>query len=323
MKKIDIEDFSKRELQEAMALASEKTLVSFTDKREKILKHLETGREMTGYCLPWAKSFPHIRIRPGELSVFCGFSGHGKSTVANQILLWAAKYGDRYNNDCPGATVGMCSFEMPMEDIFECMSYQTAGLKSGKPSSQWNEKLFDWTEKKFVMVDTLGKIPAMRVLGSIVALIKSGCNVISVDSLMFCGGVTHDLEREENFCQALCGIARAYQVHIMLIHHSRKGDESSPPTKDMVKGTGGITDMASTVFMFWADKYRIHLIRKRDDFDRDLSDKEQAYVDKKPSHVLSVQKQRFGRFEDDLALWGHPSRQYLQGPTSEAMNFDF
>lgn len=323
MKKIDVEDFSKKALQEAMAAASEKTLVSFSDKREKIIKHMKTGRELTGYTLPWPKTFNHIRMRPGELSVFCGFSGHGKSTTANQILLWAARYGDQTNPNCEGATVGMCSFEMPMEDIFECMSYQTAGLNTGKPSEEWIDKLLHWSERKFVMVDTLGKIPAMRVLGSVVALIKSGCNIISVDSLMFCGGVTHDLEAEESFCQALCGIARAYQVHIMLIHHSRKGDESSPPTKDMVKGTGGITDMASTVYMFWADKYRMRLVRKRDEFGRDLTEKEQAYIDKKCSHILSVQKQRFGRFEDNLALWSHPSRQYLQSPNSQVMNFDF
>ena len=323
MKKIDVEDFSKKELQEAMAAASEKNLISFADRREKILKHMEQGRELTGFTLPWPKTFNHIRIRPGELSVLCGFSGAGKSTTANQILLWAARHGDQTNAESSKAKVGICSFEMPMEDIAECMMSQTAGLATGKPDVEFQNQFLDWSETKFIVLDQLGVTPALRVLGSIVALVKAGCDIVAVDSLMFCGGVTHDLEAEEQFCQALCGIARLYQVHIMLIHHSRKGDESAPPTKDMVKGTGGITDMASTVYLVWADKYRSHLIRKRDEFARNLTEKESKYIEKTCSNKLLVVKQRYGRFEDALSLWAHPSRQFLQSAGSEVMKFDF
>lgn len=316
-----IEDFSKRDLQEAMAEAAEHRLISFADKRDSIMKHMESGRELSGYTLPWAKTFNHIRIRNGELSVLCGFNGHMKSTIANMLMLSAARFGDKTDPESKKAKVGICSFEMGMEDIYECMAMQFAG-SGQKPSVEFQDQFLDWSRDRLVIYDQLGVTKPMRVLGAIVALANAGCDFIVLDSLMFCGGVTHDLQAEEEFCQALCGIARMERIHIMLIHHSRKGDETLPPTKEMVKGSGGIGDMASTVYLVWNDKYKGHLIRKRDEFGYDLDEKETKYL-KKPCQKLVVVKQRYGKFEDSLSLFSHPSRQFLERPSKQAIHFDF
>ena len=39
-----------------------------------------------GCYLPWLKTHDHIKLRQGELSIWAGVNGHGKSMLLNQVV---------------------------------------------------------------------------------------------------------------------------------------------------------------------------------------------------------------------------------------------
>ena len=53
MNRVDVREFSKRELQSAMAEANQHKLSSLSDHKEKILTALKHGRSLTGLKTPW------------------------------------------------------------------------------------------------------------------------------------------------------------------------------------------------------------------------------------------------------------------------------
>ena len=62
--------------------------VKSTDGYLEQLKKFYKEERGTGYALPWSKLESNFGIRKGELTVFTGVSGHGKSMMLSQISLY-------------------------------------------------------------------------------------------------------------------------------------------------------------------------------------------------------------------------------------------
>lgn len=275
------------------------------DVRKRVLDRHANGRELTGIKLPWEKTHDKVRLRPGEVSVWAGFNAHRKSTVLSQVAAWASRE----------VKVGMASLEMPLEETAYIMAMQAAG--TAQPDTRWVNDFCTYSENRIFIYDRLDTVPTDQVYSAIDYMAEDlGCGLIVIDSLMMCG-VADDMDRERAFMHTLTGLAKLYKTHIAVAHHMRKpqhGDESYVPNKFDLRGSGGISDLAHSVFICWHNKKRKELKLKVDN-GVTLNADERVRYDKeidRPDQLVIVAKQRNGEFEGGTALWQHPSRQFCE-----------
>ena len=69
-----------------------------------------SGGELPGFFLPWKMRRRPVRLLRGEVSIWTGINGHGKSLLLNQVAISAMTQGER---------VCIASFEMhPRKTLF-------------------------------------------------------------------------------------------------------------------------------------------------------------------------------------------------------------
>lgn len=274
--------------------------------RKRILDRHKDGKALDGFCLPWSRTHEKVRLRRGELSVWAGFNAHNKSTVLSQVATWVAQE----------TKVGIGSFEMELEDTYNLMAKQAGG--TAQPDSRWVNDFCTWSEDRIFVYDRLEAVPADQVLSGVDYMADTlKCGLVVIDSLMMCRGVVGDSEREANFISTLVGLAKYYHIHIAIAHHMRKpqhGDESYIPNKFDLKGSGGISDLAHTLFICWNNKALKELNAKVSGGIPLTQDEQSKYnrVKEKPEQLLIVAKQRHGSFEGGVGLWQHESRQFTE-----------
>jgi len=301
-------DFTNADLQRVFADAEANCLRRAGEYSDDVVQSFVNPLEMQGMTLPWPKTHGNVRLRQGEVSVWAGINGHRKSTLLNQVALWASA----------SETVGIASFEMPVMGLVRLMCTQASGRRD--PSEAWVRDFIQWLDQRMWFYDRLGSVPPIEVLGAIHALSEEGCKLIVVDSLSMCR-VSDDMERERLFMSELVSLAKALDLHVALVHHVRKpqsgGDEHIPSRFD-VKGNGAIVDLAQNLFICWADKRRANLERLQS-MGASLDAKDLEYLEKSCDQKLIVAKQRHGEFEGGIALWHHTSRQFCENRRKEVM----
>jgi twinkle protein len=191
--------------------------------------------------VPW-------RIRPGELTVWTGHSGHGKSTLLNHLLVHLADVGQR---SC------IASFEMAAKKSINQLSRQASGLNHFEQSDRpLFDDIFNWMEDRFWVVDRVGKL-GWRELLEIFSYARKRYRVSQfvVDSLLRCGIPNDDYDQQKSFVDALVTFAQNNDSHVHLVAHSRKKeDERSAPGKLDVAGAGEITHLAHNVISIYRNK---------------------------------------------------------------------
>ena len=78
-----------------------------------------------GDCLPWPKTSFTVRLRTGEVSLWPGINGHGKSLLTSQVALGLVAQGRR---------VVIASLEMPPVKTLRRMARQAIG--NGTPTKE-------------------------------------------------------------------------------------------------------------------------------------------------------------------------------------------
>lgn len=314
MNRIDVQEFSREDLQQAMAEASQQRITSFSTIGDRIIHRINNPRSEAGFSLPWGKAASLVRLREKEVSLFAGIAGHRKTTLCSQILLWLTKQ----------CKVGIASFEMDLEDLGEIMVWQAAG-SGNRPSNEFINNFTEYTTDRLYGFDYRGTVPPLMALGIVRAMAEAGCKVVCLDSLMMCG-INNDLDAEREFVVALTGLARALNIHIMLVHHileKRNEGEHTIPQRHTIRGNGAIVDLASTIFIVWMNKKKQQLIAQRDMYGSALTSDEQEYVDTHCCQKLIVAKQRYASFEGAINLYSHPSRQMLGTKSHRGVSFEF
>lgn len=196
----------------------------------------------------------------GELSVWTGKRGGGKSTILGQTLLDAVEQG-----------VPVCAYsgELSAWRFKDWAARQAAGPEnviphlepSGKTSfdipDTVREKIDKWWRGLFFLYDN--EIPGASGEDSILKIFeyadrKYGCMVYLVDNLMSTRFNGADNNRD-NFYQAqssftgrLVEFAKKHYVHVHLVAHPRKTSGTVIRDADDVSGTGDITNRADNVF---------------------------------------------------------------------------
>ena len=261
----------------------------------EVKDRIENGIDSIGDNLPWPKTHGKIGLRPGEVSLWAGINGHGKSLILSQVLLWL-----------PSKTkILMASLEMKPAATIERMCRQSLGNAS--MSAYHVDKFCELTENFFIY-DQTDTVEAERILGMVHYAAKElGTEHIMIDSLMKCGIAPDDYTKQKDFVDRLCWAAKTHNIHIHLVHHIRKGDkESKRPDKFAIKGAGEISDLVDNVFIVHRNKIKEREAEKKLP-KQDIMDK--------PDETITVDKQRHGEWEGTFGFWFHKaSTQFLSHP---------
>lgn len=234
-------------------------------------------------CLRLDRDFDWFEFRPGELTVWTGFNGHGKSLFLSQVLLGLMQQGER---------AMVFSGEMTPERQLKRMVKQAAGLD--KPSMAYIDAIGGWIHDKLWLFNVVGSASIDRLLAVFLYGSKRyGMRHFVIDSLMMTD-VPEDgsgaMTAQKEAMRKLCDFARRNGVHVHLVAHPRKSvDESKGPGKMDVAGSSKITDGADNVFTVWS--------ARKDENDPDVDPD-------KPDAKVELQKQRNGDVQHfNLWLW--------------------
>lgn len=254
--------------------------------------------------MPWGKTHGLVQFRPGEVTVWGGANGAGKSLITGMIALSLLAQDQR---------VCIASFEMKPRKTLERMARQWSNYDPHDPafagSPEARESLISVYEdfkgwaRSLWLYDQQGTVTAKKVCSVVrFCAVEKGVTHFFIDSLMKCVAGEDDYNGQKAFVDELTAIARDHDIHIHLVHHIRKpSDESHKPNKYDYKGTGAITDQVDNVISVWRNKPKE---RKRE---------AGGNVDaNEPDALLICDKQRNGDWEGSIGLWyDRASQQYL------------
>jgi twinkle protein len=248
-----------------------------------------------GDLMPWPKTHGLFKFRPGEVTVWCGINGHGKSMITSQVALDLA-----WN----GAKPCIASLEMQPRRTMWRMVRQASGL--AEPSVQYIKQFLGWMDRKLYIFDHLGTAEPQLILGA--ARFSHASHKVRhffIDSLMkVCRG-EDDYNGQKDFMDQATAMARDLNIHVHVIHHVRKGEnELSIPSKFDGKGSGAISDMADNWITCWRNKRKEHAL---------ATNPTDAKAMAEPDEILNIDKQRNGEWEGRIGLWFHKeSMSYVE-----------
>ena len=264
----------------------------------------EAGKPL-GEETPWTLNF---RFHEGQLTIWHGFSGHGKTVCQTWVL---ANLALRY-----GCKVCIASLEWPGAYTFKNMFRQMMGLN--KPSKkQFNEAL-SVANKHFMVYDHVGEAAIREVIDVFeYAYTKYGCKHFALDSMMMLKGLSGDDYNGQKFIvQQLKTFAMRYGVHVHLVCHSKKPDARHAegvywPNKHSISGSGDLSNIADNVVCVWRKMQKeeeieasYHTLKtSTDQQERKKAEINLAFWQAQEDAMFLVQKQRLGGENPKKRLW--------------------
>ena len=243
-----------------------------------------------------------LRLRRGEVTIWTGRSGHGKSLLLSQQVLQLALQGARW-----------CIFSGEMQPGMQAkrMVKQAAGVD--RPTPAFIDAIGEWLRERVWVVATVGTAKLPRLLEVFAyANRRYGCDQFIIDSLMQLD-VPEDgpgsLSEQKKAIQLIADFAKRHGAHVHLVAHPRKGrDEREAPGKMDVAGSSKLTDSADNVLSVWSAR-----------LDPDAQDYDPAEADGR----VTLQKQRNGDVQErSVALWLHRgSQQFCPTPKRHTLQF--
>lgn len=263
-----------------------------SDFVDKAVERLTTGNHLVGDTLPWQKTWDKFRFRDGELTIWAGTNGSGKSLVMGMTALFM-----QY------PTV-IASMEMLPEATLARMTRQACGMSN--PSEPYIRDTIKKLDNKIWIFNQVGNVQQNALFGMIVYAAKElGVKHIMIDSLVKCGLGVDDYNSQKNFVDKLTSLAKQEKVHIHLVVHMRKmANESETPDRMSIKGAGEISDLADNVII---------VTRKTLGLDPESTE---------PTGFIRIAKHRHGEWEGNWGFWFHDeSQQWVANPNAGAIPF--
>ena len=262
--------------------------------------------------MPWAKTINDFDFRPGEVTLYAGTNGSGKSLITGQVALGLIKQDQK---------VCIMSFEMKPKRTIMRMTRQFSGVDLENPFMKdkantinaYYERLKTFSTGKLWLYDQQGTTSSSQVISvARYCAVELGITHIFIDSLMKCVSGEDDYNAQKAFVDELTALARDHNVHIHLIHHIRKlASEEVKPNKNDIKGTGAIADQVDNVLLMFRNKAKERKLREGEE-----------HVDA-PDAMLMCEKQRNGEVEDWYNLYYHKdSQQFIEDENGVPMAFD-
>ena len=249
-----------------------------------------------GLRLPWQSTHPFVRVRPGEVTIWGGVNGHGKSLLLSQVELSLMQQGER---------VCKASMEMRPAESLHRQVQQAACVPV--PSDAYIDAFTEWLNDRLFLFDQMGTVKSDRIIALCRYAHKElGCTQMVIDSLMKCGVGVQDYDAQKAFIDELCAHAKDTGQHIHLVAHSRKTSNEMEETIDKmsIKGASEITDQVDNLFLVWRNKAK----------EKALAAGDMKRINE-PDCLLMNEKQRHGRAGSErtygLAL-DHASQSFVE-----------
>ncbi len=281
---------------------------------QELIDRIKSPVKQQRAVMPWRKTHALVQFRPGEVTVWGGANGQGKSLVTGQVALSLCSQGEK---------VCIASFEMKPAKTLERMARQWSTHNVSDPAFIGNEtaqaefinlyeQFRDWTDRQLWLYDQQGTVSAKQVCAVVRYCAKEkGITHFFIDSLMKCVAGEDDYNGQKQFVDELTAIARDHGIHIHLVHHIKKpANEDHKPNKYDYKGSGAITDQVDNVVSVWRNKVK----EKKREAGGMVSETE-------PDALLICDKQRNGEWEGNIGLWFDAnSQQFLGNPGDEPLS---
>lgn len=265
-----------------------------------------TAQEV-GIRTPWTKVGDSLVFRPGELTVIAGINGHGKSQAVGFMAADAM---------CWGAKVCVASLEFRVRAWLFRLVRQIAARPD--PAGKHVRDILAWLGDGLLWAfDAQGTADWKRMIEVFrYARRRYGVDLFVIDNLTGLGIGEEDYQGQKSVALALSNFARDENCHVWLVHHIRKGNsEHEQPDKMDIKGSGAITDLASTVLTVWRNKAKEAKRLMAESISAELA----PDVADQPDVRIRCSKQRNysgnGNGEPSIALWWNgETYHYLAKP---------
>lgn len=197
------------------------------------------GLRFSGDEMPFAVPF---RLRRKEVTVWTGYSKHGKTVFLNWLLMsLAARYGRR---GC------VASLEMPVIFTLENAARQVMGKPRPNGRPEFGE-IVEFLDGHLFLYDRVGVVESGDIFEVFrYAVRKYGVDHLVIDSIMKLEDVIEeDNDSQKQFMNRATAFAEEMDVHVHIVAHSKKATQKYPeekywPKKHDVLGSVHITDIA-------------------------------------------------------------------------------
>lgn len=270
----------------------------FVKEAKDSLRQIAKGKRV---FLPWPKCNDSFEFREGEMSLWSGQNGHGKTEVTTQVAMSLLSQGEK---------VCIASFELRPVTTLQRMTRMWSRINifaeefRNEEGNAEADKFFDefgqWSDNRLWFYDQFGNADQESIYGlAKYCATELGIKHIFIDCLMKVVSKSDDYNEQKQFVNNLFTIGRDYGIHIHLVHHLKKpAKEGDMPDKHDTKGAGEITDIVDNIFMVWRNK------PKEEEYkNKGLNSSKMA----EPDVFLLCKKQRIylgmGDGEPTISLW--------------------
>lgn len=229
---------------EASENAPIERIVQPGDHRDKVRNRVNRTHLVGG--VPFFLSGMSLEFRPHEITLWYGVTSHGKSSVLNQQICYAASRGEK---------CFVASFEQTVDKTIADMLIQYTGDPDIGSSSNFDEA-YDDLCSKVLFFDSMLRTKPEELLATMRMAYKSlGVTQFVLDNCM-----TLDVDRQDNTAQA--AVADSIRVfasqvpgHVHLVSHIRKpkDNNSSPPGIPDIMGAMEWSAMSYNIIAVWRD----------------------------------------------------------------------
>lgn len=278
-----------------------------------------------GYRLPFGKVANHVMFRPGEMTLWTGATGSGKSQILSHCCVaWGSM----------GARICIASLEMSPAQTLRRMVKQATN--TDRPTEAYIREAVRWVDGWLWIFAIVGKSGIRRILDVFeYARCRYGCDVFVIDSVMRLGIGSEDYAAQEAAVYEIVQWAIERNVHLHLVAHARKAGKEGGgvPEAEDIKGASELGSNAFNILGIWRnrkheDELRI-VAEAAEKGDPGAAGKLVELMDK-PGVIVNVPKQRSGDWEGKFGLWfnqanyqyrsSHDARHgmsYVEGPLRE------
>jgi len=262
----------------------------------------QNDKKRLGDPTPWeALSFT---FNPSELTIWHGYSGHGKTILLNHVMLVFATLG---KSSC------IASLEFPARKTFKNLARQAMG--KGKPKdAEELHGVIKWMDNYFWLYAHIGETTLDDTLYVFKYVAKKyGVQHFILDSLMMLTDIgSEEYDKQKFVVLRLKDFARENNAHVHLVAHSKKPDskhdpDKYPPRKYDISGSGNISNVADNVICVWRNKEKELQIAAAYDLDKAGLEQEAdnlraKYINREDARFI-IQKNRETGEEVTRRLW--------------------
>lgn len=212
-------------------------LIGAVALKERLMSDIAEKPEV--FTLPFLRGKTHLEgfyPRPGEVTIWTGVTGHGKTTLLNLFMVsFMAKR----------IPVFSCSLEAKPERLMAKMIRTAVGGDFNQ--AQIDEFMQEYAPNLY-FADVLGYITKESLLEMMrFCYQRHGVQHVFIDSLMRIQGLEEDYPAQGEFLNQLQDFAKSTDCHVHLVAHPKKSGLDQTPGKLDIKGSSLIPNNADNV----------------------------------------------------------------------------